>query len=64
MRDIWLEHMEDRCGCSDDGFEPEQEAEIAAQPTMTANEWIRSNPAIPTDEDKFRAKFNLAPRRL
>lgn len=31
MRDEWLEHMEDRCGCSDDGFEPEQEAEIAAQ---------------------------------
>jgi hypothetical protein len=30
-RDIWLEHMEDRSGCSDDGFEPEQEAETEAQ---------------------------------
>jgi hypothetical protein len=26
-RDIWLEHMESRCGCDDDGFEPEVEPE-------------------------------------
>lgn len=56
--------------CSGDYENPEEMEEVEAVPTQTACEWMRSNPTIPTerpevmDEDKFRAKFNLAPRRL
>jgi hypothetical protein len=28
MRDAYLEHMENRCGCADDGFELEPEADV------------------------------------
>jgi len=57
--DPYEREMENQCGCSNDGYD---EPEVEAAPTMTFGEWLRSNPTIPTEEDKFRKKFNLAPR--
>lgn len=67
--DAFDAHLEFMGGCFDDevfGDEPEVEAE----PTITAMQWLRSNPTIPREseevlaEDAFRKKFGLTPRNI